>query len=81
MEDISYSNNEGIYHPDYNSPLVPESVKVLRPVITRDRGGYFCLYGSDPLEGVAGYGSTPEEAMRDFDNQLKIQDQDSEANQ
>lgn len=76
-----YIDNAGIYHPDYNSPLVPESVKVLKPVIKKDGGVYSCLYGPDPIQGVAGYGSTPKEAMKDFDNQLKIQDQDSEARQ
>jgi hypothetical protein len=40
---------------------------LFRPVLTVD-GNLFCaLYGADLMQGCAGFGETPDAAMRDFD--------------
>lgn len=40
---------------------------VYRPVLNQDGSKWCALYGSDLVEGVAGFGDTPDAAMRDFD--------------
>lgn len=40
---------------------------LMRPNIGRDGSKWSVLYGSNIMEGICGYGDTPEEAMRDFD--------------
>lgn len=45
---------------------------VYRPSIGPDGNKWCALYGDDLATGVAGFGDTPDEAMRDFDqNWLK----------
>lgn len=38
-----------------------------RPRLSRDGNQWCALYGDDLMQGVAGFGPTPEAAMRDFD--------------
>lgn len=40
---------------------------LFRPTLSKDGGQWRALYGSDPIKDVAGFGDTPEAAMRDFD--------------
>lgn len=40
---------------------------VYRPSIGRDGNKWCALYGSNLMEGVAGFGDSPAEAMADFD--------------
>lgn len=43
-----------------------------RPTVVPDGNKWSALYGANLMEGVCGFGDTPEEAMRDFDqNWLK----------
>lgn len=37
------------------------------PKISRDGDKWFVLYGENLIDGVAGFGDTPELAMQDFD--------------
>ena len=39
-----------------------------RPTVVPDGSKWSALYGTNLMEGVSGFGDTPEEAMRDFDN-------------
>src|SRR5208283_4709713 len=39
-----------------------------RPSIGMDGTKWCALYGDDLMHGIAGFGDTPDEAMRDFDN-------------
>lgn len=39
-----------------------------RPSVAPDGNKWCALYGENLTEGVCGFGDTPEEAMRDFDN-------------
>lgn len=40
---------------------------LFRPNLTVDGNQWCALYGADLVQGVAGFGDTPGEAMRDFD--------------
>jgi hypothetical protein len=40
---------------------------LMRPKIAIDGNQWCALYGENLQDGVAGFGNTPEEAMRDFD--------------
>lgn len=39
----------------------------MRPRLFRDGDAYCALYGENLMDGCAGFGKTPEEAMRNFD--------------
>lgn len=40
---------------------------LFRPVLSRDGNQWCALLGENLQEGVAGFGKTPDEAMRSFD--------------
>lgn len=40
---------------------------LMRPALSRDGNQFCALYGDDLQNGVAGFGNTPDEAMRAFD--------------
>ena len=44
-----------------------------RPSIARDGNKWSALYGENIMEGVCGYGDTPEEAMEDFNRNWRTQ--------
>lgn len=44
-----------------------------RPSIVRDGNKWCALYGSNLVDGVCGYGDTPEQAMADFDRNWREQ--------
>lgn len=44
-----------------------------RPSLARDGNKWSALYGDNLMEGVCGYGDTPEEAMDDFDHNWRTQ--------
>lgn len=46
---------------------------IYRPSIGRDGNQWSVLYGDNIMEGVCGYGDTPEKAMADFDKNWKEQ--------
>lgn len=50
---------------------LPRSFKEFNPVVFRQDNRYCCILGPDPQSGVFGCGATPEEAVRDWDKQLK----------
>lgn len=41
-----------------------------RPALAPDGNQWCALYGKNLMEGIAGFGDTPELAMRDFDKQF-----------
>lgn len=41
---------------------------LFRPTLLIDGDKWCALYGSDLQEGVAGFGDSPDDAMRDFDS-------------
>ena len=56
---------------DYNAPSIPDSVRLLKPILYTNETGYFCLWGSDPKQGVYGCGISQQEAITDWVNHLK----------
>jgi len=46
---------------------------IFRPSLAPDGDQWRALYGSDLMEGVSGFGPTPDAAMRDFDSQWMTQ--------
>lgn len=40
---------------------------IYRPSVAPDGNKWCALYGENLMEGVCGFGDTPDEAMRDFD--------------
>jgi hypothetical protein len=60
---------------DSNDNDIPESAKILQPLIfleeTNEAKAYCVVLGPDPQAGVCGCGNSPKEALWDWDNQLK----------
>lgn len=46
--------------------------EVLHPTVFKEGDTYCCILGMDPVEGVFGCGDTPEEAVTDWDETLRI---------
>ncbi len=45
---------------------------VLKPKLSVDGDQWCCLYGDDLMNGVAGFGASPAEAMKDFDRAMEV---------
>ena len=52
-----------------NAMQLPSAI--YRPTLSIDGNQWCALYGASLMEGIAGFGDTPELAMRDFDNQFR----------
>lgn len=61
MSEIAYWNQMYANALDAAAPSV-----ILRPRIFTDGDQWCALYGDNLQDGVAGFGDTPNEAMRDF---------------
>jgi len=46
---------------------------LMKPTLVPDGNQWSALYGENLVEGVAGFGDTPEEAMADFDKNWREQ--------
>lgn len=46
---------------------------IYRPTVAPDGTMWCALFGPNLMEGVSGFGNTPEEAMRDFDKNWREQ--------
>lgn len=49
---------------EYKRPSV-----IYKPVISIDGNQYCAMYGSNPMEGICGFGTSPALAMADFDKE------------
>ena len=56
---------------DYTDDQLPEIVRLLRPLLYQDGELICCILGPDPQDGVFGTGMTPEEAISDWQKNLK----------
>jgi len=56
---------------NYDDPQLPKSVRTFRPMVYCEGENFCVLLGPDPQEGVYGCGATVEEALNDWDVQLK----------
>nr|WP_315419652.1 hypothetical protein [uncultured Pedobacter sp.] len=58
--------------PDSIIKIKKEGVAAaLDPTVFKDGDSYCCIFGSDPQSGVFGCGDTPEEALIDWDKNLR----------
>lgn len=65
---MSNVSPEGVLAAQYNAALEAMQPSVLyRPHLSADGDKWCALYGDDLASGVAGFGDTPEQAMRAFD--------------
>jgi hypothetical protein len=56
---------------DFNSADVPDTAKKLRPALFMNGNTYCCMLGPDLEAGVVGYGSSPQEALNDWNKHLQ----------
>lgn len=45
---------------------------ILHPTVFHEGNAYCCILGPDPVEGVFGCGDTPEQAVSDWDETLRL---------
>ncbi|WP_285011220.1 hypothetical protein [Pedobacter faecalis] len=57
-----------IVQPDFELPTAAE---VLHPVLFKEGDQYCCLLGPDPQAGVFGCGTSAQEAVNDWEQELK----------
>ena len=57
---------------DFRNEELPITVKLFRPKLYQDDQGYYCLFGPDPDAGISGYGNTKDEALFNWDTELKV---------
>ncbi len=65
---------------DFSDKQLPESAKILTPLVFRDGDSYCAVLGPDPQEGVFGCGKTPIEALKDWDKNLKAKKETKDPN-
>lgn len=64
---MSYASEQGVLNAQYNTEIMRQLPHVLmRPALIQDGNAWLAIYGDLPT-GVVGAGSTPAEAMADFD--------------
>jgi hypothetical protein len=56
---------------DYENKDLPEAVRTLRPTLFKKDDAFCCLLGPDQQEGVFGCGATREEALLDWESNLR----------
>lgn len=65
--EMGYASEEGVLNAQYNTEILRQLPHVLmRPALIQDGNAWLAIYGDLPT-GVVGAGSTPAEAMADFD--------------
>src|SRR5688572_2097420 len=56
---------------NYEDKNLPPAVRTLRPVVFKEGDSFCCLLGPDPQEGVVGCGNTKEEALTDWEANMR----------
>jgi hypothetical protein len=56
---------------DYDTVDLPDSAKILEPVVFKEGDSYCCLLGPDPQTGIFGCGDTAELAVEDWNKNLQ----------
>lgn len=65
---MNYATEQGVLNAQYNTEIIKQLPHVImRPSLTQDGNAWLAIYGDLPT-GVVGTGSTPAEAMADFDD-------------
>lgn len=77
---MSAASEQGILNEQMNAAILAANAAeaqnrpsfLFRPKLKRDGNTWCALYGDNIQEGVAGFGSSPEKAMADFDKNWKM---------
>jgi hypothetical protein len=65
---MSYASEQGVLNAQMNTAIMQQLPSVLyRPRLMADGDKWCALYGENLMDGVAGFGNTPAEAMSAFD--------------
>ena len=56
---------------DYADATVPESVKIVRPLLFQQDNAFCCVLGPDPQRGIIGCGYNVADTLKDFDKHLQ----------
>lgn len=56
---------------DYDRMDLPGAVRYFKPIIYKDGTNYCCLMGPDPQQGVFGCGDSPQDAVKDWMDDLE----------
>lgn len=56
---------------DYESEMISPCVYTFRPVVYEDGNTYCCILGPDREAGVFGSGTTPKDAMEDWEKHVE----------
>jgi hypothetical protein len=56
---------------DFESAEIPSSVRMFRPLVYQNGDLVCVILGPDPEVGIVGRGETKEEALKDWDEQLR----------
>jgi hypothetical protein len=70
MDKESFEKQEPVA-VDFTADWVPEKAKKLEPQVFYNGASYSCLFGPDPVVGIFGSGTTPEEAVIDWERDLQ----------
>jgi hypothetical protein len=57
---------------DFTAADVEKTLKTLQPVVFRDNERFCCHLGPDLENGIIGHGDSPETAISDWKEQLKL---------
>jgi hypothetical protein len=71
MEQMIFDQNL-IVDIDFTAADVEKTLKTLQPVVFRDNERFCCHLGSDLENGILGCGDSPEAAITDWKEQLKL---------
>ena len=65
---MSYATEQGVLNAQMNTEIMRQRPSVLyRPRLMADGDKWCALYGANLMEGVSGFGNTPDAAMDAFD--------------
>lgn len=72
---MSFATEQSVLNAQYNAAVCAQQAEserirpsvLYRPALSLDGDQWCALYGADLMNGVAGFGASPAEAMADFD--------------
>ncbi len=78
---MTYATEQSVLNAQWNAANMAFSTEearqaphvLMRPTLSLDGDSYCALYGTDLMNGCAGFGDTAAEAMADFDKNWREQ--------
>lgn len=69
MEQLNVEESKKV-NIDYQRAVLPKSATMLQPLVYKEEGKYHCLLGPDRQIGIYASGSSPEDAIIQWDVEL-----------